>query len=182
MSDANSLTLSRPDVSGIIAVFGIIIVLVALLTTLQRHPYTVGTPTTTTQEESLEQPAFAMHRLIDANWADPVHPANTEHNTTAHPFHGTYSGMSIEGQHKNHYEMTLERTNNEVTGKIRTPYGKSGSLHGHINGNTFIYEWIMEEQSGKGLYLEDNGILRGTWGYGYSAQDGGRSVMKLQKP
>lgn len=164
----------------LVSIGGLLCIATALVTGFEYSNHPAEDAMAMDEYSAAQPPPLALHRLIDANLADATPEPSNPRKITTRPFHGKYRGISIEGTQKANYEMDLQRKDNHVSGMLRTPYGKTGKIEGHVTGNTFFYRWMMGKNSGKGLALHEQGTLRGTWGYGNSAQNGGRSLLHLE--
>lgn len=184
----NPAYVHKPAQAGpgpLIAIGGLLMLAISLLTGLDLvntglDEHSIYELTQHGHAHSEAQPPFALHRLIEANLADATPETPKAKYIPTQPFHGFFRGISIEGLHKAAYEMDLQRQEDRVFGKLRTPYGKKGAIEGHVSGNTLFYRWELGEKSGRGLALQESGTLRGTWGYGDSAQNGGRNLLHLE--
>jgi len=174
-------TTSKAQMGPIIAIGGLLILTVLILTGVQAQQLP-NLPNIFSLNFG-QKPPVAQHRLIEANLADAAPRLSTDPvQLPEQPFQGEFDGFSTEGPKRNEYTLQLSRDDKRVTGDLITRYGERGHVEGHVNGQTFFYHWQVGNRSGRGIYIQADGTLRGTWGYDNSAQNGGRSLLHFKKP
>ena len=94
-------------------------------------------------------------------------------------FDGTLHGKMIGGTTEFDLDTVLVRDGDTVTGSYS--YGAGfGRIEGAINGPTLDYRWSMPPDSGGATLTFEDGVYRGSWGYGLSSSDGGTIEVRAE--
>ncbi|MEH6357511.1 MAG: hypothetical protein V7745_00875 [Pseudomonadales bacterium] len=175
MAEKGSFWLSVPGiltgVAAIITAVGGLLIALAQLGYIGKNDVT-SNPTPPAIETVERTKASSQQQPPTTPVLPPVSP-----NITL--FSGTYIGTSTEGYNQTAVQLVLKRQDSAVTGTY-VQDGVLGDISGTVSGNTLSYEWRSGEYFGRGVTVDQGGSIQGTWGYGYSYDDGGVTMAKLQ--